>query len=318
MIKHTGTSRRAWLAGSLVSFWAFRTRAAGPESDPSNTAEEIRLIQAKAARAGLGRFRSTETEQYLGIGDGPDLYRKTALGICQQLGRVYQKHFRDKGFTVEFPKRRLTVVTLKDRSAYEKLLGDAPGSDVGGHFDLESNRLVIFDFRPQDGEPVANAERVNLFTLIHEALHQLTFNTGLLSLKADVPRAISEGLATYGESWRPKGGSAFGLHNPFRAEVLANAADLARDWVPVDRLLTNDSLFDEAESEQLAYAQSWVLVQYLLRTSTRVPQFRRYLEALRGRTDDKSRLNDAREHFHDLDQLDRDSRKHAAKAMRGK
>ena len=38
-----------------------------------------------------------------------------------------------------------------------------------------------------------------MITLSHEATHQLTFNTGLLNRKGDVPMCIAEGLAVYGE-----------------------------------------------------------------------------------------------------------------------
>ena len=37
-------------------------------------------------------------------------------------------------------------------------------------------------------------------TLVHEATHQLSFNTGLLNREGDTPLCIVEGLGTYGES----------------------------------------------------------------------------------------------------------------------
>ncbi len=55
--------------------------------------------------------------------------------------------------------------------------------------------------RSNDGGRNAST-RVNTFTLVHEAIHQLTYNTGLLDRQADVPVAISEGLATFGEHAR--------------------------------------------------------------------------------------------------------------------
>ncbi len=96
----------------------------------------------------------------------------------------------------------MTVITLKDDSSFRAFIGADPGDDVGGHYDLETNQLVVFDFRDKKEDKPGNAERVNLFSLIHETAHMLCFNTGLLSRQADVPDCISEGLATFVEMWR--------------------------------------------------------------------------------------------------------------------
>lgn len=310
-------TRRAWLAGTMVAGWAIVARSDEAKTDAASTAEEIAAIEKQAKAAGLGAFRTTETEHFLGIGDSTEKHRADALTICQKLADAYRKHFRDKGFTVEYTKRRMTVVALKDKASYRKLLGEAPGSEVGGHFDLETNRLVVFDFRPDEGEPIANAERVNVFTLIHEGIHLLTFNTGLLELKADVPRCISEGLATYGESWRPSSRQPFGLENPFRVQALRDNPNLGDDWITAEELFANDKLFDRDDKAQLAYAQSWVLTHYLLRTSTKVPKLRTYLQAIRERRNADERTKDAEAHFGNLAKLDKELKKHAGRAMRG-
>lgn len=310
-------TRRAWLAGTLVAGWAIVARSDEAKTDVESTAEEIAAIEKQAKAVGLGAFRTTETEHFLGIGDSTDQHRADALAICQKLADVYRKSFRDKGFKVDYARRQMTVVTLKDKASYRKLLGEAPGSEVGGHFDLETNRLVVFDFRPDEGQPIANAERVNVFTLIHEGIHLLTFNTGLLDLKADVPRCISEGLATYGESWRPSNRQPFGLDNPFRVQALNDNPNLSDDWIAAEELFANDKLFDLEDKAQLAYAQSWVLAHYLLRTSTKVPKLRSYLEALRQRRNADERITDAETHFGNLAKLDKELKKHAGKAMRG-
>ena len=102
---------------------------------------------------------------------------------------------------MEYPKRRLTLIVLRDQDSYSALLGEAPGKDVGGHYDLETNRLVIFDFRPQQAAIAAEADRVNLFTLVHETAHQLSFNTGILN------RQGRAALMRVGRAWRPMSSS---------------------------------------------------------------------------------------------------------------
>jgi hypothetical protein len=307
-------SRRAWLAGSLIAGAGWLARGAELQG-AATPAETVEAIQREARQAGLGPFETAETKNFLGIGDGPGPYRQSALDICQELATVYLKHFRDKGFSaLALPERRLAVVTLKDRTSYEKFLGESAGPDVGGHFDLDANRLVIYDFRPPVNEPVANAMRVNTFTLIHEGLHLLTFNTGLLNRGGDVPLCVSEGLAAYGEAWRPSVRTPFGLHHAYRREELAKA-DLATVWITAGKLIARDGLLEDGETAQLGYAQSWLLVHYLMRTPARLRGFRAYLAAITHRKDASHRLDDAAAHLGDLDRLDRDLKKHARRVL---
>jgi len=307
-------TRRTWLTGSLIGGLGWVVRARDSKAAPAGQTAES--IQAEARRAGLrAAFHTTESKHFLGIGDAPDKYRRRALEICQELSTTYLKHFHDKGFTaIALPEATLTVVTLKDRASYEKFLGEDAGPDVGGHFDLDANRLVIYDFRspPNDPDPIANAERVNMFTLIHEGLHLLTFNTGLLNLKGDVPACVSEGLAAYGEAWRPGGHGPFGLRNGFRRDVLA---DPNATWTPIAKLISDDKLLTADDTAQFAYAQSWVFAHCLMKTPAKLKGFRAYLDAIRERKDSSKRQDDATKYLGDLDRLDRDLKKYAARLL---
>jgi hypothetical protein len=309
-------TRRRWLGSLLLGgVYAYLGRAAlGADDAP----DEAARVQERAGKAGIGPFRSSVTEHYLGIGDAPDDYRDEALKRCAALAAAYEKHFQGMGFTVKFPPGRLTVVTLKDLNSYAAFLGQQPGAAVGGHYDLETNRLVIFDFRPGGGLAAGvSEERVNTFTLIHEAAHQLTFNTGLLDRQGDVPVAVSEGLAMYAELWRPGARSILGAINVPRLQVFINPTNPPVVWIPLETLLTDDALFQGA-NEQTAYAEGWVLVHYLLKTTAMLPKFRAYLDAIRPRRDPAQRRADARAHLGDLDRLDRELRKHASGLIRGR
>jgi hypothetical protein len=313
--------RREWLASAVFLGGAGLGLGTSAHAAGDVSAEEG-AIQALATKAGLGPFRTSELEPYLGIGDAPDAYRINALKRCRALAKAYEKHFRDKGLAVTFPSTRLTVVTLKDKESYASFLGEEPGGAVGGHYDLDTSRLVIFDFRP-GGDPKARAglEQINSFTLIHEATHQLTFNTGLLDRLGDVPKIISEGLAMYAELWRPEGRSlpavGLGTVNRPRLQVLINQAKEAEAWIDLGTLLTDDTFFERAETEQLAYAEAWVLVHHLLKTPAMLPKFRAYLDAIRPRRAASDRLADARAHLGALEPLNLALRKHASRMIRG-
>lgn len=309
-------TRRRWLGSLLVGGVSTCLGRAAPGAD--DAPDEAARVRQRAEKAGIGPFQSSLSEHYLGIGDAPDDYRDEALKRCAALATAYQKHFQAKGFTVAFPPGRLTVVTLKDLKSYAAFLGQPPGGAVGGHYDLETNRLVIFDFRPGGGLAAGvSEERVNTYTLIHEGTHQLTFNTGLLDRQGDVPVAVSEGLAMYAELWRPGPRTVLGAINGLRLQVFVTPTDPPVAWIPVETLLTDDALF-QGINEQVAYAEGWVLVHYLLKTSAMLPKFRAYLDAIRPRRDPLQRLADARAHLGDLDRLDGELRKYASGLIRAR
>ena len=309
-------SRRAWLAGALASGVAATARGAEPDEE-----REVAEVADRAKAAGLGPFRVGRTTHYLGLGDASDRFRSKALPICEGLARDYLEHFRNKGFTVERPARRLTVILLADADSFARFVGEERGRAVGGQYDLETNRLVIFDNRAEDRVSVERAERANLVALVHEATHQLTFNTGLLRRAGDIPLCISEGLAMYAEVRRPTGRSLPGQPNPGRVEALALARTQGVAWLPVAKLLVGDALLEGDSGEdvqQAAYGQSWLLVHDLMQTPARLPGFRDYLKAIAPRADGAHRLDDARAHLGNLDRLDVDLKRHAGRLIDGK
>ena len=75
-------------------------------------------------------------------------------------------------------------------------------------------------------------------------------------------------------------------------------------WIPVTRLLTDDKIYEDGMTLFRAMGESWVLVDFLIQAPGRLPGFLRYLEAINARRDPDHRLEDARTHLGDLDQLD--------------
>ncbi|MHC5537960.1 DUF1570 domain-containing protein [Singulisphaera rosea] len=316
-------SRREWILASGVYGFSLRTgRARGEDGKataptPSKTLDAI-LERAKASK--LTGFRSRETETYLAVGDAKETFLDGALEIGKALTTEFLSHFQAKGFDVKTPVEKLVMVVLKDKASYEAYLGEAPGADVGGHYDVETNELVIFDFRGGEFSNVAaSPERLNSFTLVHESIHQLSYNTGLLDRKSDVPVALSEGLAMYGELWPPpntgkrrgaprRPAKLGGINTNWR-KVLRDDRAQGVEWIPIDRLLTDDKLFWQDETKQTAYAEAWLLVHFLL-SIPKLAKCRAYFEALAGRNDPKERLAIAKSHLGDLARFDRDVRHH--------
>ena len=275
--------------------------------------ERIAEVTAKGEAAGLEPFRVSRAERFLGVGDAPDSFREGALEICAALGRLFLSDLRARGFKLDYPDDRLMVVVLKDSRSYEALLGEAPGIDVGGHFDLNSNRLVIFDFRPgREGTP--GAERMNTFTLVHETAHLLSFNTGLLSLDREPPKCVAEGLATCFEMWRPRNHAGVSAINRPRLQAVRDSGET---WIDLARLLADDAQLDREETAQLAYGQSWMLVYSLLKNRSDQPKLRAYLEDLRAPGPPPDRLKTAEKHLGPLEKLDERLKRETRALLRG-
>ena len=315
-------SRRAWLARAAAGLTGLGlmpqlARARQDGDDPTEEAKEIARVKAVARQANLGAFGENRVPHFLGLGDAEAKYCEQAILICEPLSDAFLAEFRKLGFKVALPRERMTVITLKNKASYDAYCGVVAGDEVGGHFDLETNHLVVFDFRSKRAELAATAERVNTFTLVHEGMHLLSYNSGLLDRKQDVPAAIAEGLATYGELWRPRSKGKMGTVNQPRLKALTDAGNADAHWIPIADLLADDAFFQKNETAQLAYAESWLLVNYLLkRDSPQLARFRAYLASIPARGNESDRKKIAEAALGPLEKLDREVFKSANKLVR--
>ena len=170
---------------------------------------------------------------------------------------------------------------------------------------------MIFDFRNVPASALGGALK-NAKTLAHEATHQLAFNTGLLNRQGDVPAAIIEGVACYGEARRLRGRNEPGLLNSERLDELAHVQRRAK-WIKLTDLLTDDSpaAGGSVDLMQLFYSQSWLFFYSMMSSPVHLPQLQAYFKAIFPRADKKNRLDDARKCFGDLEQLDQELRREA-------
>jgi hypothetical protein len=315
-------SRRSWLAcvllslnaGSATSPLAWSMQVAGAES---SEAEEIALVQADAKKAGLEPFARSRTDHFLGLGDANARFRNDALKICESLQSEFLRHFHGKGFEVALPKKRLSVITLEGTASYKAFTGEEPGAFDGGHYDLDTNRLVMFDFRPNGEGPdvVANPVRVNRLALVHETTHLLCFNTGLLSRKTDVPVWVSEGLATYVEMWSSKQ-TPIGEPNRPWIYHMNQARNTGTSWIPIANLVASDKSFDDKKTAELSYAESWLLVHYLMKSPQQLPKFRAYLAGLQTDKGAINRVEYAEKHLGPLKNFDRELARYLKRVSR--
>ncbi len=71
-------------------------------------------------------------------------------------------------------------------------------------------------------------------------------------------------------------------------------------------MLVDDDLLNDKEKANLARAQSWLIVYYLMKNPARSAKFRGYLATIRPRRDPGNRLEDWKATFGNPDLMDRE------------
>src|SRR5271166_3291759 len=287
---------------------------------PAPTPEaELAAVRDKLDQAKIGPLNTVHSAHYVGIGDAPQAFITIILADCEQLDEDYQRYFDSLGFHADQPDRPLIVIMFRDDRSFGRffrlpsLLGAAAEGrplQPAGIYDKRTNVLHVFDWRNVPIEP--RASHRNMETLAHEGTHQLSFNTGLLNRAGDTPLCIVEGLGTHGEPRKVSGSSDFGRLNLRRMDDLARIQRRV-PWIPARGLIGDDSILRAGNAARimLGYAQSWLLVHYLIKEPAALPRFRQYLQAIASRVESDRRIEDAQAHLGDLDRLDQELRRYA-------
>ena len=297
----------------------------GAPAPPPTPDAELAAVRDKLDQAKIGPLNTVHSAHYVGIGDAPQAFITIILADCEQLAADYQRYFGSLGFHLHQPDRPLIVIMYRDDRSFGKFFRlpslleaaekaraqpeKARAQPVGIYL-RTTNVMHVFDWRNVPIEP--RASHRNMETLAHEGTHQLSFNTGLLNRAGDTPLCIVEGLGMHGEPRKTSGPSDFGRLNPKRMNDLARIQRRV-PWIPLRELIANDSVLraGNADRIELGYAQSWLLVHYLIKEPAALPRFRQYLQAIAPRVNSDRRIEDAQAHLGDLDRLDQELRRYA-------
>lgn len=218
-------------------------------------------------------FRVYKTAHYVICHNTPDFYVEWVGSLFEQAYAGFYSFWKNKGRQLEENRFPLTAIVFADQASFAQFarpeLGDMVDSVIG-YYNLQSNRMLTYYLQ--------NAER-RVATIVHEAVHQLSYNSGLQRRMADNPYWVSEGLATYFET---PDGSARG----WRTIGGVNQVNLGRfhNYLPnrpADSLVTllrDDARFRNPAEANAAYAEAWALNYFLLRTKRK--EYIAYLKML--------------------------------------
>lgn len=268
------------------------------DQQPFVPAGRDEIAKQLSAEMGVG-FRIHHTANYILCYNTSPAYAQWCGALYERLFKGFYSYWKNNGVQLHDPDMPLVALVFDSRDSYgtyaRRELGGAVGA-VYGYYNMLSNRVVLYDLTGIEsgtpaGSAITSAAHVNrilsqpqaeptVATIVHEATHQLAFNSGLQVRLADLPFWVNEGIAAYFETpdlRSSKGWRGIGGVNRMRM------ADLGR-YLPkrpensLVTLLSDDTRFRDPKLATDAYAEAWALNYYLLRTRSK--EYVTYLQRL--------------------------------------
>jgi hypothetical protein len=201
----------------------------------------------------------------------------------EDLYRACAHYFSVRGFRLAEPQFPLVAVIYPNQADFmrqAKSEGANIDTSVLGYYSPMTNRILMFDI----GAGKSNKQdwRMNNETVIHEATHQTSYNTGIHRRFGAAPRWVVEGLGTLFEApgvYNSRSNPAQtarvnrGRFDDFRSMKATRKAGTLSD------MIANDRLFQSQASR--AYAEAWAFTFWLV--ETRPQLYSKYLQTMSAR-----------------------------------
>jgi Protein of unknown function (DUF1570) len=246
----------------------------------TKTSSGFTPLDAKHIRATLekefgDKYQVTISEHFVVV--HPPGEQKKWVQPFESLYLQFHSYFWARGFAVDTPTFPMVAVVLNSRREFDRFLENYLYLDtrIQGYYSPTSNRVITYSG--------SDNEQDNFFqkaTLVHEATHQVAFNTGIHSRITPGPRWVTEGLAMMFESK--------GVYNSQRFPDLADRYNESQLFAfrqgiksgemrgKLQTLVDSDDWFKS--DPQAAYAYAWALSFYLM--EKRPNAYTSYLKAL--------------------------------------
>lgn len=274
-------------------------------------------------------FDAHRTAHYVVCYNTSRSYAQWCGGVFERLYGAFTNFWTRRDFELPAPEFPLVAIVFADQQQYgdytRKELKDAAA--MLGYYNLKTNRMALVDLTGvtrlrSTRRGRGSAAEINLLlsqpaaersvaTIVHEATHQIAFNTGLATRLADIPLWSSEGLAMYfetpdlgsGKGWRTIGAVNTVRLEQFRDYLARRPSDSLKTLVEDDRRFRDPRLATDA------YAEAWALTYFLVRQ--RWEQYAAYTRLLAAKgplvwDTPAERIDDFQSAFGDLTALDAD------------
>ena len=244
-------------------------------------------------------FRIHNSKNYIVCYNTTPTYAEWTSSLLERLQRAFISYWKKQKSPVKAPEQPLVVLVFADQASYadysKKDLGSSV-SNIIGYYNLETNRIMMYDltgmqaFRQNAGargsrhdisELLSQPEAEPLVaTIVHEATHQIAFNCGLQTRMVANPFWLTEGMATFFETpdlGSSRSWSGIGNVNYSRFDLFHDNYDAGK-VIPLERMLTDDKLFQTPATAVDSYAQAWAWNYFLIRS--RPKEYAEYMKTI--------------------------------------
>ncbi len=268
-------------------------------------------------------FSVLKKKHYVIVFNTSEAYADWVGALFERLYRGFYNYWdRHHDVQLDDPRFPLVALVFRDKESYLRYatddIGDVAKSMIG-YYNMQSNRIVTFDLTGVNGlaprgMTLSNTRLINqilsrpqaertVATIVHEAVHQIAYNSGLQVRLADNPRWLSEGLAMYFESpdFGSSTGWSMGKVNYYNLRRFAQFVP-RRKADSLTTLIANDDRLLNTQQAANAYPESWALTYFLMKAYKK--EFVNYMQALSelppmGTTDDRAKVEMFQSHFGD-------------------
>ena len=228
------------------------------------------------------RFAIVTTRHYILCTEADREYARWAGSLFERLMSAFKSNWDKPQLDFHEPEFPLVAVILRDKASYaEFALGDAGPEvlDAQGYYSDLTNRIVMYDLtsglggsRPRNAFELnakLTGQVANVSTIVHEATHQIAFNSGVHARMADNPYWLVEGLAMYFETpdlRSVSGWQTVGRINPTRFRDYRTYFRGRRPRDSLKGMLSADDPFLNGNNAVDAYSEAWALTYFLIKT----------------------------------------------------
>lgn len=267
-----------------------------------------------------------QTKHYVICSTAGRVYGEWVGGLFERLHDAFHSFWKEAGLELHEPEFPLAAFALKDQAEFTQVATKHDGPDASvskGYFSIETNRIVMFDLSNTEKTTQAKSfdeirrkmrrSPFNVATVIHEATHQIAFNSGMHTRFADNPVWLTEGMAMFFEVpdlESHSGWKTVGKPNQTRLVRFRESLKQQNETHTLPSLIESDSRLKDVAVAEAAYAESWALTYFLIKN--RKADYVAYLKNLQNKPRLKAdtpetRLGEFRQSFgEDLEILERD------------
>ena len=235
--------------------------------------------------------------------------------LLEKLHKEYVLYWNDRGVGLTKTEFSMVVVVQSSEERFRQYTGQDGVKmlkEQCAYYNKLTNRIAMYDMSGKQAFREGNQRRAtsgdirefltqpgsysNIMAVIHEAVHQVGFNTGMHPRFAPNPVWICEGLAMLHEVPDTKSSVGWTRGNPhvnrYRMEQLNRYLKKPQLEAPIQNIIKEDKLFNRSDTALESYALAWGLTYYLVKK--RPKELAAYLEILQEKKSDSDDSDEIR------------------------